>query len=72
MKISQTILDRLKDSRLSPEHFIQGFGALLAATNHTGLLGLAITIDYADVDETVGPDELIPIITLSFRASSNQ
>lgn len=67
LKISETILKRLSESSLGPAHFINGFLALLAATNQTRLPGLAITIDYAEPGETVGPDELIPIITLSFR-----
>jgi hypothetical protein len=67
LKISETVLKRLSESSLGPAHFINGFLALLAATNQTRLPGLAITIDYAEPGETVGPDELIPIITLSFR-----
>lgn len=67
MKIAPIALDRIRQSGLAPKHFIEGFGALLAAVNHTGNTGLAITIDYAEPGESIGPDELFPIITLSFR-----
>ena len=67
MRILQTALDRIRTSTLAPEHFIKGFGALLVAVNHTGDPAVAINIDYTDEDEVIGPDELIPVITLSFR-----
>ncbi len=70
MKIAENILARIGQSRLSPEHFVKGFAALLAGVNLTGNQALNINIDFANEDEPVAPDELIPIITLSFRGSN--
>jgi hypothetical protein len=62
-------LERLRTSKLAPEHFVRVFQKLLAAVNHLDDTSLALTIDYRDEDEFVGSDELIPVITLSFTAS---
>ena len=62
-------LERLRTSKLAPEHFVRAFEKLLAAVNHLDDTGLALTISYRDEDEFVGSDELIPVITLSFTAS---
>ena len=62
-------LERIRTSNLAPEHFVRAFEKLLAAVNHLDDTGLALTIDYRDEDEFVGPDELVPVITLSFTAS---
>ncbi len=64
-------LDRIRTSRLAPEHFIKGFAALLAVVNNTGETDGAININYTDENEAVGPDELVPIITLSFRTKES-
>jgi hypothetical protein len=60
-------LDRIRTSKLAPDNFVRAFGALLAAVNHTGDPKVAIKIDYTDADEMLAPDELVPVITLSFR-----
>ncbi len=67
--IHPAALERIRTSNLAPEHFVRAFEKLLAAVNHLDDTGLALTIDYRDEDEFVGPDELIPVITLSFTAS---
>ena len=67
MKILPVALDRIRASKLSPEHLIQGFGALEAIVNHTGSTAAVLPIDFALEGETIGPDELVPVITLSFK-----
>jgi len=67
MKIFPAAIDRLRDSKLSPENFLVGFEMLLEAVNATGEAGLALHLHYGD--EEVGEDELMPIITLSFRGN---
>ncbi len=61
------MLDRIRESLLGPDQFARTFEALLQGINLTGNIGLAIAIDYGD--SPVGPDELIPVITLSFRGN---
>lgn len=63
------MLDRIRDTNLGPEQFARTFSALLQGINLTNSPGLAITIDYGD--GPVGPDELIPVITLSFRGNND-
>ncbi len=65
MKISAAAIERLRTADLGPDHFIRCFGALSAVIEHTGNPNVAVTLDYGDEP---GPDELIPVITLSFKS----
>jgi len=66
MPIPQFLLDRIRNSALTGEHVAQTFETLVAIVNHLGILG-SIDLEFAAPGDTLEPDDLVPVLTLSLR-----
>jgi hypothetical protein len=67
MRIYKESLRRLRQSSLNPEHFIDVFKRLEDAVNKSGVPQAVIELVYVSDADEVGPDDLVPVITVALR-----
>jgi hypothetical protein len=67
MRIYKESLRRLRQSSLNPEHFIDVFKRLEDAVNKFGVPQAAIDLAYVSETDELGPDDLMPVITVALR-----
>jgi hypothetical protein len=67
MQIYEESLRRLRQSTLNSEHFVEAFKRLEEAVNKFGVPQAAIDLVYVSEADELGPDELVPVITVALR-----
>lgn len=67
MQIYGESLRRLRQSALNPEHFVEAFKRLEEAVNKFGVPQAAIDLVYVSDADQLGPDDLVPVITVAVR-----
>lgn len=72
MQVYEESLRRLRQSTLNPEHFVEAFKRLEEVVNKFGVPQAAIDLVYVSEADQLGPDDLVPIITIALRPAAVQ
>ena len=67
MQVYEESLRRLRRSMLNPEHFVETFKRLEEVVNKFGVPQAAIDLVYVSEADELGPDDLVPVITVALR-----
>jgi len=72
MHIYEESLRRLRGLTLNPEHFVEAFTKLEEAINKFGVPQAAIDVVCVSEADQLGPDDLVPVITVALRPAAVQ
>jgi len=67
MQVYEESLRRLRHSMLNPAHFVEVFKRLEEVVNKFGVPQAAIDLVYVSEADELGPDDLVPVITIALR-----
>ena len=70
MQVYEKSLRRLRQSALNAEHFVEAFNRLEDVVNKFRVPQAAIDLVYVSEADQLGPDDLVPIITVALRPAA--
>lgn len=70
MPVHKKALERLEGSTFTPNTIVQFVNALGGMLDVTGAVTSQIHLDYQDKGDEIGPDDLIPFITIGLRPAT--